>query len=191
MELRQLTLASNFQKPVAFSFIYFIICKINKGYGSNWKTLNTSTAVFIKWWLHELRNCCVWIYLNVELFKWQAIGIIWDIREVSLCREIFWLLLVRKEPQWGVSAFLSVIRREHFIGVLCCSLQLPCRLCKELKLGKKTAVSYSSFLRVFLGPSVQVQMAARIGTEECLRVHFICTTLKIKIVDLSSILIPN
>jgi len=61
----------------------------------------------------------------------------------------------------------SVIRRELFKVLY--SLQLPCRLCEELKLGWKTAVSYSSLLHVFLGISVQIQMAASIGTEQHFR----------------------
>lgn len=44
----------------------------------NGKTLNTYTAVFIKWWLHELRHHCIPVYPNVDLFKWQAVGIIKD-----------------------------------------------------------------------------------------------------------------
>lgn len=52
--------------------------------------------------------------------------------------------------------FFSVIRSRHSIEVLY-SLQLPCKFCEELKLCKKTAVSYSSFICVFLGTSVQVQ----------------------------------
>lgn len=86
----------------------------------------------------------------------------------------------------GSFSFFSVIRSKHFLEVLY-SLQLPCRLCKELKLGKKTAVSYPSLLRVFLGMCAQMQMAARTGNELCLRVRFIYTTLKIKILALSSI----